>query len=456
MGVPDERHAFLALAVLRGSIPTTQQVRAFTRRWQVEGVGPAIRRLAGRRRATTWLQPSVRVASGVLVDVTDTSTSDFVTGIQRVARETVTRWNRNHDITLVRWEKDGRILRELESEERDRVIGAEPLSGGSAREVIVPFNATFVLPEIAVDRERADRIRSVAQFGCAESVAIGFDCIPITTAETAGEKMPGAFSRYLSALAPFTVIAAISASSAREFAGWKDMLGGAGLAGPEIRVLALPVQAGTASAENVEQVRAQLGLGSDPVVLAVGSHEPRKNHLNVLHAAELCWRTGSEFTLVFAGGNAWKSERFFAAAEELRRRGRRIILLSGVDDSVIWSLYAIARVSVFCSLNEGFGLPLAESLVNRTPAITSNFGSMRELGDGHGALTVDPRKPADIANAMNRILSDRSLHARLVTETATLPRSTWDDYARQLWSILESRGTVNPPTSKTFRKSPTP
>ncbi len=47
-------------------------------------------------------------------------------------------------------------------------------------------------------------------------------------------------------------------------------------------------------------------IGSLPIVLAVGSHEPRKNHLAVLHAAELLWREGLLFTLTFVGGHSWK------------------------------------------------------------------------------------------------------------------------------------------------------
>jgi glycosyltransferase involved in cell wall biosynthesis len=455
LGRPDARSSYLVLAVLNAAIPTTERVISFTRAWQLEGVEHIIGHLVARRRLLPRSRVTVTVSSEVLVDLTDTSTSDFVTGIQRVARTTLAEWGRDHDIRMVRWERGAHILRALNSTERARVDGAGGRPHRIGREVIVPYRATYILPEIAVEAARADRIRAIALYGSERSLAIGFDCIPVTTAETAGESMPGAFSRYLSALAPFSAIAAISGSSAREFRGWKRMIGGAGLSGPDILEVSLPFEAGTASAEQIEAVRQQLGLGEEPIVLSVGSHEPRKNHLNLLHAAELAWRAGHEFTLVFAGGNAWKSDRFFAFADELRERGRRIVLLSGADDIVIWSLYAMARVSVFCSLNEGFGLPVAESLASGTPVITSDFGSMRELGEGHGALTVDPRSPAALANALDRIFSDESLYGRLLAETATLPRSTWKDYARQLWSHVETPGAQPQAASDSPRKSRT-
>ncbi|HEU4849026.1 MAG TPA: glycosyltransferase [Terrimesophilobacter sp.] len=455
LGKPEERNAYLVLAVLRAAIPTVERVRAFTRAWQISGVEPVMRRVVASQRATPGRRAHVTVSSGVLVDVTDTSTSDFVTGIQRVARETITRWSLDHDITLVRWVRGASILRELNDDERARVVGATGSQTAETREVIVPFGSTFVLPEIAVDRARADRVRTVALFGSARSVAVGFDCIPVTTAETAGDSMPGAFSRYLSALAPFSAIAAISGSSAQEFFGWKRMLAGAGLSGPDIVDLSLPFESGSATAEQIETVRRQLGLVGERIVLSVGSHEPRKNHLNLLHAAELCWRAGHEFTLVFAGGNAWKSERFFETADELRRHGRRIVMLTGVEDVVIWSLYSMATVSVFCSLNEGFGLPVVESLASGTPVITSDFGSMRELGEGHGALTVDPRSPADLATALDRIFSDESLYGRLLAETGTLPHSTWEDYARRLWGRVETPASPSTAPDDPPRKSRT-
>ena len=70
----------------------------------------------------------------------------------------------------------------------------------------------------------------------------------------------------------------------------------------------------------------------------------------------------------------------------------------------------MARFTVFPSLNEGFGLPLAESLACGTPAVTSDFGSMREIVDGGGgALLVDPRDDHSVADGMRSLLTDDGL-----------------------------------------------
>ncbi len=273
-------------------------------------------------------------------------------------------------------------------------------------------------------------------------MAIGFDCIPVTMAETTGVGMPGAFSKYLSTLARFDVVAPISSAAGQEYRGWKRMLSGAGLTGPVIHEIALPFVASSTARVTVDETRTQLGLVDTSVVLAVGSREPRKNHLNLLHAAELAWRDGHEFALVLVGGNAWDTELFDELVARLRRKGRRILTLHGVADDVVWDLYKMACFSVFCSLNEGFGLPIAESLSSGTPVITSNFGSMRELGEGHGAVLVDPHNVEQMAAAMTSLLSNPQLVGELIALTGDLPAASWDTYADQLWALTadETRG----------------
>src|SRR5690606_21981332 len=145
----------------------------------------------------------------------------------------------------------------------------------------------------------------------------------------------------------------------------------------------------------------------------VGSHEPRKNHDAVLHAAEVLWREGQRFALAFVGGNAWGSEQFLGAVEDLRANGRPIAVVTGASDDVLWWGYRMARFTVFPSLGEGFGLPVAESLAAGTPAVTSGFGSMAEIAEDGGCLLIDPRNDASLAQGMRTLLTDDSLRDRL-------------------------------------------
>jgi glycosyltransferase involved in cell wall biosynthesis len=91
---------------------------------------------------------------------------------------------------------------------------------------------------------------------------------------------------------------------------------------------------------------------------------------------------------------------------------------------------------VFPSINEGFGLPIAEALACGTPVVTSRHGAMAEAAVEGGALLVDPRDDHDLANALGRVLEDRDLHAGLVAEARRRPHRTWDEYAAELWQLF--------------------
>ena len=172
------------------------------------------------------------------------------------------------------------------------------------------------------------------------------------------------------------------------------------------------------------------------MVLVVGSHEPRKNHMPVVLAAERLWREGRHFRLVFLGGHGWHAERFHEMAEQLRQAGRHLDVLRDQPEDVLFAAYRLARFTVFPSLAEGFGLPIVEALLSGTPVITSNYGSMAEAAAGGGALLVDPRDPAAIEAAMRRLLTDDALLAQLRQQAQALRWKTWDGYARETWDFL--------------------
>lgn len=435
LGTPDRERSYLALAVLYAQIPTPNDVVDFVREWQVSGLSELLRRHVSRAsRLAPPGAPTVRVTAGVIVDVSDTSRSKFTTGIQRVARETLARWTADEEILLVAWNTSSSALETLNREMRERA-GATPAPERPI-EIVVPYRATVVLPEIAVEPRRASRLSSIAQYSGSFSVAIGFDCIPVSTAEAAGPGMPGAFSKYLACLARFDLVVPISEASANEYRGWRHMLAGAGLSGPEIYPIDLPSTGVPPLSTTVDATLADLDLAGQKIVLAVGSHEPRKNHVNFLHAAELNWRAGEEFTVVMVGGQSWDTANFDRILARLRRRGRSILTISRASDEVVWDLYRAADFSVFCSVNEGFGLPIVESLASGTPVITSDFGSMRDLGRDHGAVLVNPRDVDAMSAAMNQLLTDPSSLASLQEQAESLPRSTWDEYASDLWNVI--------------------
>lgn len=434
----DRGHVWLVLSVLTGRLPEHATVVEVARAAEFDD-GASLWAAVAERTTDQSAARRVRVATDeVLVDVAHTARTPLATGIQRVARETTRRWLTDHACTPVSWSDGYESVRELTAIEHGRF--GNPAGGAAAvpeeATVVVPWRATYVVAELAAESERSARLLALADLTPNRTGVIGFDCVPLTSAETTQLGFAGVFAGNLAAVRSFDRVAAISQAAATEYSGWRAMLTAIGVSGPAIVSVPLPVEGAEPTEEDLAEARARFLVGRLPLVLVVGSHEPRKNHLTVLHAAELLWRTGLRFSLSFVGGNSWGSDSFTRRLAELQRAGRPVDTESRLSDGRLWAAYRLARCTVFPSLNEGFGLPVAESLAAGTPAITSNFGSMLEIAADGGALTVDPHDDHEVADALRRLLTDDELHTRLRRAALARPARTWDMYAAEVWDVL--------------------
>ncbi len=435
----DASRAWLMLAVLTAALPAAEDVLAAVRIAEADGLAAALRAaLASPDMRSANSYPAVEILRGaVLVDVDHTAKVDFATGIQRVTRETVRRWVDHFDVTLVGWHTDRPALRRLSAPEVYRACDGGPdVAHVEPGPVVVPVDCCYVLPELATELSRTTSMLALGQFSTNRLCAIGYDLCPITVPETTGPGMPGAFARNLAALRYATDVVPISEAAAVEYRGWASMLPQIGLLGPRVTACRLPNEGHLVGGEALRRAADRLLVGDLPMVLVVGSHEPRKNHAAVLHAAELLWRSGLRFSLTFIGGNSWGAAAFLETLGERQAAGRPVEAISAASDGLLWGAYQLARCTVFPSFDEGFGLPVVESLAVGTPVITSNFGSMAEISAGGGALLVDPRSDAAIAAAIRSLLTDDELRNRLSAEASGQQRRTWDEYADEVWQIL--------------------
>jgi len=151
-----------------------------------------------------------------------------------------------------------------------------------------------------------------------------------------------------------------------------------------------------------------------PFMLYLGGIDARKNVPRLLDAyAALRARRADTPDLVLAG----RLERE-AGYDALMARARALGLgdalrLPGyVSDDDLPALLSAARVFVFPSLYEGFGLPPLEALACGTPVVASDGGSLREvLGDA--ALLVPADDTGALGAALERVLTDPALAADL-------------------------------------------
>jgi alpha-1,3-rhamnosyl/mannosyltransferase len=171
------------------------------------------------------------------------------------------------------------------------------------------------------------------------------------------------------------------------------------------------VSASFGSSGDDEKILEDLGV-ERPFVLVVAGFEPRKNLGRLLDAWELLPAAlRDRHRLVMVSSAGWLESTLRRRVARLRRAGG-VVELAGLETVKLAALYRRARVLVFPSLAEGFGLPVAEAMACGAPVITSDRSSMPEVAGG-AAVLVDPEDAADVADGMARVLSNEELRRDL-------------------------------------------
>ena len=106
--------------------------------------------------------------------------------------------------------------------------------------------------------------------------------------------------------------------------------------------------------------------------------------------------------------------------------------------------YDAAKIFVFPSLYEGFGLPPLEAMAHGTPVVTSNTSSLPEVV-GNAAVLVNPENVFEIMRALHRVLLDQALRDKLkVRGYEQAKRFSWDASARQILRVYHQIADKRP------------
>lgn len=164
----------------------------------------------------------------------------------------------------------------------------------------------------------------------------------------------------------------------------------------------------------------------DKYILYVGTIEPRKNILGLVKAFERIAAAHPDLKLVIAGKLGWDYGDVLQHINDSVFRNR-IVLAGYVNEAEKHALLKSARLFVYVSFYEGFGLPVLEGMAAGVATITSNISSMPEVA-GNGALQVDPHNVGQIADAMQMLLNDEKTSARLVENGLVQSRAfNWEN-----------------------------
>ena len=181
---------------------------------------------------------------------------------------------------------------------------------------------------------------------------------------------------------------------------------------------------------------------NSPFLLYAGRISPHKNVVRIIEAfaalkSEL-YKDGKfeDLKLIIIGDEVSKHP-------DLRRACVKggvqndVRFLGFVPIDVLRIFYDQAKIFVFPSLYEGFGLPPLEAMAQATPVVTSNTSSVPEVV-GEAAVMVNPENVFEIMRALHRVLLDQPLREKLKGRgVERAEKFSWDSSVRRMLEIYE-------------------
>ncbi len=194
------------------------------------------------------------------------------------------------------------------------------------------------------------------------------------------------------------------------------------------------------ASETDRQFLAERYLVTYPFLLYAGRISPHKNLVRIIEAF-------SALKAQLEKEGKYTDLKLIIIGDELSKHPdlRRTVIRGGVQNDVrflgfipievLRIFYDAAKIFVFPSLYEGFGLPPLEAMAHGTPVVTSNSSSLPEVV-GSAAVLVNPENVFEIMRALHRVLRDQPLREKLKQrsyEQAT--KFSWDVSARQILDV---------------------
>jgi glycosyltransferase involved in cell wall biosynthesis/SAM-dependent methyltransferase len=172
-------------------------------------------------------------------------------------------------------------------------------------------------------------------------------------------------------------------------------------------------------------------------ILFVGSLEPRKNLKTLLRAyATYVKNHAGRELLVIAGAKGWRNDDISWLIAELDIKAQ-VKFLGYVKEADLRVLYSAAKLFVYPSIYEGFGLPPLEAMACGAPVITSNTSALPEVV-GDAAFLIDPYDGEELCQAMRTVLCDGALRSKMRQQSLERAQLfSWERTAEETLAVYQ-------------------
>jgi glycosyltransferase involved in cell wall biosynthesis len=256
------------------------------------------------------------------------------------------------------------------------------------------------------------------------------DLIPITHPQYCRAPEAALHSRRM-ALAVRTAAAAVCNSSATfdDLADFAQRLG----------VTLPPVAVAPLAAEPVPPIEDESRPLADPYFLMLGTIEPRKNHMLVLHVWQRLAKRLGERTppLVLVGQPGWECEHVMRMLERAPALRRHVQRHEHCSDADLHRWLRHAQALLFPSFTEGFGLPVLEALLSGVPVIAADLPVYREFAGNHPEY-LDPLDVSGWIEAVDAYRDSGNRRRTLRVEAlAGFRGPTWADHFDRVDDLMQ-------------------
>jgi len=167
-------------------------------------------------------------------------------------------------------------------------------------------------------------------------------------------------------------------------------------------------------------------------ILHVGAIENRKNIIGILRIADLLKTKHEDIKIVLIGKPGFGSAKIF---KEIKKRNN-VIYLGHVEDEDLSYIHNLAKIFLFPSFYEGFGLPPLEAMQSGIPVLSSNCSSLPEVV-GDGGIMHNPDDYESFFQDIVKLLEKKEFYQEMKNKAILqAKRFTWKNSAQELINIF--------------------